>query len=940
MQRYLFFFLYLAGALSASAQEFGGNPPSMRWNQVNTDTVRVIFPRGLEPQGLRVANTVHYLNRYTRRSIGEQQRKLNIVLQNQTMVANGYVGLAPFRSEFQLTPSPNSFELGSLPWLDMLAIHEYRHALQNMHFRQGLSKAFYILFGELGQEGITNLAVPNWFWEGDAVVTETALSHQGRGRLPAFFNEFRGITLDDKHYSFFKIRNGSYKDIVPDHYPLGYLMTSYGRDHYGVDFWKEVTSDAVRFRGVFYPFSHSLKQRTGYNVKDFYKAALYYYQRQWEAQKAQAIVTAARQVTPSTRTVTDYLYAYSTKDGRLVALKRSFKQVPAFYLIDEKGRERRLTGAGLVFDNYFSYKHNKILWTQARFDPRWGWKDFSVVKVYDIKTGQQQTLTHRSKYFSPDLSNDGQLIVVSEATPRQEYHLQLLDAESGTVVKTLPNPGHYYYTYPKFTADDKAVISAVRNEKGEMALVRQELATGVVQELIPFSFRVIGIPTLFRDFILFPASFGKVDNLYAVKQGDTVVYQVTNRLQGVYHSTVNEKDNSLLFSQYSLKGRQLYQMTWNPDVWKPVPLPEALSTDDLPIAAQEGGNILGKIPVVSRPVKKYAQLSHLLNFHSWVPSFDDPNYGIRLLSNNILNTLDANLSYTYNRNEASSQIGAGAVFGGLLPVISTNGSYTFHRNDYVNATEQIFWNEWNYRLGIGFPLNLSSGMYNRFLSFGADINALRRYTLPNQKYRFRDSVVNYISLGLSFVNQRIKARQNIFSHFAQSLSLGYYQSVNAVPAEQWYGRFDLYLPGLFANHSLVLQAAFQQHDTLRRYAFSDHFVYARGYGRPFYQYIYKLGVNYHFPIAYPDWGFGGILYFLRLRGNLFYDFSSAYHFRFGRQLLYRAAGGELYFDTKLLNQVPFSFGVRYSRLFDKDPIDTGKRQQFDLIIPLQQLLRY
>ena len=29
------------------AQEFGGNPPSIKWNQINTPAAKVIFPRGI-----------------------------------------------------------------------------------------------------------------------------------------------------------------------------------------------------------------------------------------------------------------------------------------------------------------------------------------------------------------------------------------------------------------------------------------------------------------------------------------------------------------------------------------------------------------------------------------------------------------------------------------------------------------------------------------------------------------------------------------------------------------------------------------------------------------------------------------------------------------------------------------------------------------------------
>src|SRR5262245_36208523 len=117
------FILSLLFVTTVSAQQFGGNPPSLKWRQLNTDTARIIFPVGLDSQAQQVAAIVHRLSRTTLPTLGHSQRKINIVLQNQTTISNGYVGLAPFRSEFQLNPEQNSFELGSLPWTKTLAIH-------------------------------------------------------------------------------------------------------------------------------------------------------------------------------------------------------------------------------------------------------------------------------------------------------------------------------------------------------------------------------------------------------------------------------------------------------------------------------------------------------------------------------------------------------------------------------------------------------------------------------------------------------------------------------------------------------------------------------------------------------------------------------------------------------------------------------------------------
>jgi hypothetical protein len=217
----------------SKAQQFGGNPPSVKWNQINTPAARVIYPVGLDTAGIRVANLVEYINGATKPTIGYKQRQINIVLQNQLITTNGYVGLAPFRSEFYLVPAQNSFSLGSLDVADQLGIHEFRHVQQYNNSDVGLTKFLHLLFGEGGQALAYGIAVPNWFAEGDAVFNETHLTTQGRGRLPYFFNGYRSLWAAGKNYSWMKLRNGSFRDFVPDWYPLGYMLIAYGREKHG-----------------------------------------------------------------------------------------------------------------------------------------------------------------------------------------------------------------------------------------------------------------------------------------------------------------------------------------------------------------------------------------------------------------------------------------------------------------------------------------------------------------------------------------------------------------------------------------------------------------------------------------------------------------------------------------------------------------------------------
>ncbi len=922
------------------AQVFGGNPPSLKWEQINTDTARVIFPVGLESEGERVASLVHYMNLHERKSIGTQEWKINIVLQNQTTLSNGYVEVAPFRSEFQITPSQQVFSLGSENWVDFLSVHEYRHALQNMNFRQGISALVYHLFGQEGFALVTNAAVPNWYWEGDAVFMETALTGQGRGRLPSFLDDFRAYMVSHTHYSFLKIRNGSLKDLVPDHYPLGYMLVAYGREMYGNDFWEKVTSDAVRYRGLFYPLSRSLKRRTGENIYEFYQSAIGFYQNHWKAEDS-GFQTRSLPITPADpRTVTDYQFPRFLDSERILVVRSSYKRIPAFVVIGLHGGQQVLTRQTIVNDNYFSSRDSKIAWVEYRTDPRWGWKDYGVLKIYDFRSGTTRTLSHQTKYFSPDIAPDDSRIVVFECTPDLKFALKILDLNTGQVLATLPNPDQFYYTYPKFTADGKALICAVKNSQGEMALIRQETGDGKITILVPFSHKVLGIPEISGSHIYFSASFGNVDNIYEVGAGGGVVYQVTGEPNGCYQPAVSPDGKTLVFSYYTFRGRQLRRMDLDSTRFREVSPETIRGTNDLFVGKalrQEGADILDRVGPRDFPVTRYPQTAGLVNFHSIQPAFQDPNYGLDLVSNNILNTFDLVAGYNYNRNEQSSGISFSGIYAGLYPLISAGAGYTFNRNLVTSHGDRVFWNERTVNGGLSIPLNFISGKYFYGLTGGSSLYSSMVHYRPNPKYMLRDFSVDYFNTSIGFTHQLVQANQNIFSHFAQTLFFQYERTLGLPYAEQGYGIGDFYFPGLFVNHSVVLEGEFQHRDNQHAYEFPDNFIYSRGYDPGTYSDIYRLAANYTFPLVYPDFGFAGIVYFLRLRANLFYDYSRSrtLHAQGYFPDYYRSAGAELFFDTKWWNEYPLTFGIRYSRLFDADPLDPSRTHLVELVLPLQ-----
>ena len=338
------------------------------------------------------------------------------------------------------------------------------------------------------------------------------------------------------------------------------------------------------------------------------------------------------------------------------------------------------------------------------------------------------------------------------------------------------------------------------------------------------------------------------------------------------------------------------------------------------------------------PVSKYPSNYRLLNFHSWRPYITDPNYMLALVSENVLGTMQSEVFVNYNRNEHSTQVGTAAVYGALYPWINAGIDYTINRNALFKG-QTVYWNEGEGRLGLVLPLNVSKGFWLTRLQLATNIVYNQRFYQGVYKDSFDSRGFAYINPSFLFTNQTQIAKKQIYPSWAQAVFFLYDQTVTTFPSHQLLGTGSFYFPGLSSTHSFVLDAAFQQRDSLNHVRFSNNFPFSRGYtAENFYQ-IYRLGGNYHFPIVYPDWGFANMLYFLRLRANLFYDYTQVRdYYRNGAPFnaLYRSFGTEIYLDTKWWNQLQISFGIRYSRLIDPDFGGRGPNQ-WELILPVNIL---
>jgi len=173
----------------------------------------------------------------------------------------------------------------------------------------------------------------------------------------------------------------------------------------------------------------------------------------------------------------------------------------------------------------------------------------------------------------------------------------------------------------------------------------------------------------------------------------------------------------------------------------------------------------------------------------------------------------------------------------------------------------VRWNELNLSGGFQLPLNLSQGRQYRALTLSTTYNYNYVTWKGAAKTFLLNSGIHYLQNRLVYVGQGQQGVKQIYPSSAQVLTLQYRSSIDGRTAHQFLGSGTFYLPGLMKTHSLVIDAALQVRDTANQYFYTNDFPVTRGYKEIDYPRMYKLGFNYHFPLFYPEWGFGNLVYF-------------------------------------------------------------------------------
>ena len=916
------FCLFAVGAVAQSVLE--NNPTFLKWNQIHTPHFRVLYPVGFDAQAQRMANTLEHVYVPEAKTIGKTPRRISIILQNQSSQSNGFVSYLPRRSEFYTMPAQDYNFVGTNDWLDMLASHEYRHVVQYKQATRGLNKAIYFLFGGTTFVGMSHIAAPQWFWEGDAVATETAFTPSGRGKIPRFDLVFRTNLLEGRTFNYHKQYLRSYKHNIPDHYVLGYHMVSYLRRKTGdPDIWNKVTTRAWGMPIMPFTFSNALHRETGRYVTGVFNDMAGELRQEWQAEVDKLQLTPFETIaTKRGKAYTDFKYPQPLSDGTVVTLKEGIGDIEQFVLLDS-GNESIAFTPGFVNDaGMLSANAGKIAWAEYGFDPRWRVKNFSRIKVHDLHTGKTYIVNDpHARVTAPALSPDGKSIAVIRSTNDYQHQLVLMDVTTGREIKALPNPSNDFLSMPRWTPDGKSIVF-LKGQSGAKTVTLMDVASSATRDLLPKSNENIGHPYVHGDYLIVASPVSGIDNIYAIDLTNGSRLQVTSSKYGAYSPSVSPDGKWIYYSEQTRDGLNVVRVAFDPASWKPF-TPSAESDTSLSqtlVNQEHGAGFWATIPQQKYPVVPYHKISGIVNPYTWGPylSNDLVQINAGIFSRDLLSTFEFNAGYFYDLDEHTSGWKGGLSYQGLYPIIDLNISYGDRENTETSfGAEAAFkWKETTVEGGLRVPLMLTRSRYNRNLTIGNAVgythttdfnNTVTRnneviYNGPDRVnfindtlvYMYQDQLNNgnllYNRFNFSFSNLLKRSPRDFLYRWGQTLDIDYLSTPFGGDFEGnlFAARATFYFPG-FAKHHFFYTRLATQHALesfeFNTYTFRNRIPKPRGHSYPDDADFTTAQINYALPVWYPDIALGPILNIQRLKANLFYDWG-------------RGEGYQYYYDIK------------------------------------------
>ena len=699
--------------LAASAQFYvtGDDPGKLKWNYIDTDSYRVIYPQGadslarvygrkLEKYKIPISRTSGYVT-------GEGDGKIMPVVLHAYNDANGSVAWAPKRMDLFAVPS--AYDPEPMPWSTMLSVHESRHVTQMQFGLTHKLKPGNWFLGQ-GWNIVTFLLYPGSAkTEGDAVVMETALTPSGRGRTADFLNYF-WVAFDQGDFrGWFKWRYVSQLRYSPTYYALGYMTIGgfrYLYDHPYVmsEALHMVANHPVKV-GCLYEVNKEITGRTWEGTWQTVSRSMYDIWKK-DAEKRAPYISSER-VLPESKRYTDYVDLL-TVGSDLYAIKKGHVHTPSLIRIDNEGKEHFVSSyASVASAPRWDETSGRLFWSETVPDERWTLKSDSKIRYMSPK-GSKKTLRNKEMLHNPLKNGD--------MTTTVRYHndghssLSIIDSERGHTIESIPAPDTLQLVETAYIGDTIYISAISDNGYGIYTY------DGCWHNILSPQ------PVMIKDFksygeeLMFTCDRTGVNELYHLDPATGDLRQKTSTRYGSSDFEYSHDGSYLYYSSQTIMGKHLFRTPSDSLLNRKVrfdslykyPIAEKMREQELAAAKAQGYDAavtLKEEDVVLSEPERYRKVPHMLNLHTWFPAY--------VSVDNIMN----NLSFDPLWQVLS--LGVSGVMQNHLATAVGEAGYSAHKDPYNKA-------KWRHSGHIRFTY---SGLYPIF-QFSFDINdrAARQYS--------------------------------------------------------------------------------------------------------------------------------------------------------------------------------------------------------------------
>lgn len=925
--------------LFAQYYDQGQMPFSIKWRYIKQDQVRVVYPDYFEKKAVTVMGLLDTVRRSVSYGMTHGAINISVILKTENPQSNGVVMWAPRRMELITMPDINTY---ALPWLKQLASHESRHLVQysnlNRHFLKGLS---YVL-GE--QAGFLGLAlVPLWYIEGDAVMTETQMATFGRALQPSFTMDYRAYFTEGKMPRFTQDKwfCGSYKDNIPDHYHMGYLMVNHSHNLFGKNVWNDVSRYTSKYPYLLFTTNIALKKYYGSSVRRIYKDMMPYLENYWRSIPIPE--PSGERIPTRTTSYTTYTNPIPVDDKFVVAFKKDMDRPGRLVKVDLRTRKEKVLSYTGLFNTHMSRRGTELLWTEYRSSLFWEQRQFSVVCKYDFATGRVKKITRREIALYPLRMPDGELSYISyDYTGFYKLHV---GDRTFDLPDTLSVHGLAY-------DDISGRMAFIGLSDAGMWIGDIDINSGRIQQLTaPSSVTISDLRASWSKLYYGSIESGRDEvHVYDLTSGRES--RITTSPYGSFDGAVSNS-GTLYYTTYSRRGYLLAKQKITEDSLKPVsPSLVPQNVINPPMKKWEGMLNLDTVKIEPSAVKHSAQKRfnnglRLFNVHSWAPIEYDPNQifdkdemgyraGFTIMSQSLLSNMMSYVSYGWA--DGDGRLRASLQYYGMAPKFDLTFQYGGGYSSVVGgpsagASKHTYF---SIDASVFMPFNLSGGYWH------SQITPLVTFSHTND--RLYDPAEGDYSSGYDKLLSRIQFASN--TRLAERDFLPKWgvmargTNINAPLVSSLSNLWSLFgrafLPGVMRHHSTSIRCAVQtQSDAYYSFKFKE--LLPRGASDDFAARRYlALSGDYQFPLWCPDYGINSILYFKRIRLNLSYDFARyqgvASMNPSGRYTTLTSYGGDVIMDISPLRApgtaITVSIGV------NKPSDRKGVVVSFDLNIPL------